>query len=92
MEGFEAQKNTPQCEFGYNPDESSCTIKLPTGATLELIETTLTEPNGRDSFLKGFCPSQNAMGEVHLIEELGKLSVKKVTVDGNILFEAPTMH
>lgn len=92
MEGFEIQPQQAPCEFGYNPEKSHCTLKLPDGTTLELLETTLLEPNERDSYLKGFCPSMNAMGEVHIIEAFGELSVKKVTVDNEVMYEAPTIH
>jgi|TARA_B100000745_G_C20142089_1_gene391566 hypothetical protein len=92
MEAFETQPNIPPCEFGYDPDTARCIVTLPDNRVVELIDTTLTEPNNRDSYLRGFCPRAKAMDEVHLIEEFGKLSVKKVTIDGKVLFEAPTVH
>ena len=91
---FETTPNTPEnkCTLGYNPEESECTVLLPNKQTIKLISVTLTEPNNRDSFLSGFCPDANEQGEVHLIEEFGRLTVKKVTIEGEVLFEAPTIH
>lgn len=93
MKSPELQPNiSNQCEFGYDQEKASCIVHLPNGKTLELIQTTFEEPSKRDGIIRGFCPKKNAMGEVHLIEEFGKLSVKKVLVDSETLFEAPTYH
>lgn len=93
MKGFESEPQAPtQCEFGYDAEQASCVVQLPTGETLALTQVTLEEPNERDSFVQGFCPSANAMGTIHLIQEFGKLSVKEVIIDGETLFEIPTIH
>lgn len=93
MEGFDSQPQQPtSCECGYDPEKKICTLLLPNGRIIELIQTKLEEPNERDSFIRGFCPQEHAMAEVHLIEESGTLTVKKVSLDGETVFEIPTIH
>ncbi len=95
MKHFEQPPNCPseaKPEFGYDTEKKRCTVQLPNGRLFELIEVQVSEPNARDTFIRGFCPQANAMGEVQVIEEFGELSVKKVSIDEVVMFEADTMH
>jgi len=93
MESFIEHIEPPQkCELGYDSEKKSCVVTLPTGETIELIETTLTKPNEHDSYITGFFPKHTAMGEVWIVSEKENLTVKKVTIGNEVLFEAPTIH